>query len=657
LGNETQRTYDLVSRLIEQTDPRGRSTRFNYDGLNRVTQITDALSGLTQFAYDGNGNLLSIADAKGQTTRYSYDVMDRLSSRTDPLSRAESYVYDPMGNLTQFTDRKGQVATFTYDGLNRRTQASYADGSRVDSVYDAAGRLTHLSDSLSGAINFTYDNLDRLIQEITAQGAVSYAYDVLGRRTSMAVNGQAPVNYGYDPASRLTQVAQASQIVGLGYDSLGRRTSLTYPNGTTTSYTYDAASYLTRILHQGPTAVVEDITYSYDAAGNRISFGRSGPQAALPAAVQAAYDAANQQIQFTSGTPNLTYDANGNLISQTDASGTTTYGWDARNRLAGLSGPNISATFVYDALGRRVSKTISGDRTEYQYDGNDIIAEIANGAVAATYLRSLNIDEPFVRQSTSTEFYHADALGSVLVSTDHSATIQTTYAYEPFGKTTSAGAPSTNPFQYTGRENDGSGLYYYRGRYYHTTLHRFINEDPLKVLRVGNLYQYAANSPSMFVDPSGLLEFTAFGGAGARVITPGAGIDAAFGLRSGTNGFGVGRVEGFGAARIFPAGGFAVGRNLFGGVAFRDVSDFSKLTEVFADTIIGSISLFFDGDQLVGIALGTPSVGFGVGIATPDTPILEVKAGINFPTLLPDLLGGLTSRGTSRRLLGMRKEQ
>ncbi|MDA2910141.1 hypothetical protein MYX04_04300 [Nitrospiraceae bacterium AH_259_D15_M11_P09] len=121
---------------------------------------------------------------------------------------------------------------------------------------------------------------------------------------------------------------------------------------------------------------------SYDAAGNRISFTRAnGTATDLPDAVQAAYDAANEQIQFNSLTPNLTYDANGNLTVQTDLTGTTTYTWDARNRLVGISGPGLFAGFTYDALGRRVSKTINGITTDYQYDGNDIVAEIGSGAV------------------------------------------------------------------------------------------------------------------------------------------------------------------------------------------------------------------------------------------------------------------------------------
>jgi RHS repeat-associated protein len=56
--------------------------------------------------------------------------------------------------------------------------------------------------------------------------------------------------------------------------------------------------------------------------------------------------------------------------------------------------------------------------------------------------------------------------------------VQTSYTYEPFGKTSVTGASSSNPSQYTARENDQTGLYYHRARYYSPSLQRFISEDP-----------------------------------------------------------------------------------------------------------------------------------------------------------------------------------
>lgn len=39
----------------------------------------------------------------------------------------------------------------------------------------------------------------------------------------------------------------------------------------------------------------------------------------------------------------------------------------------------------------------------------------------------------------------------------------------------------TTFFQYTSRENDGTGLYYYRARYYSPEMQRFISEDPIRL--------------------------------------------------------------------------------------------------------------------------------------------------------------------------------
>jgi RHS repeat-associated protein len=82
--------------------------------------------------------------------------------------------------------------------------------------------------------------------------------------------------------------------------------------------------------------------------------------------------------------------------------------------------------------------------------------------------------------------------------------VQTTYTYEPFGKTTTSGAGTTNSFGFTGREADGTGLHYYRARYYDARLQRFIGEDPLG-FHAGdvNLHAYVFNSPTELVDPLG----------------------------------------------------------------------------------------------------------------------------------------------------------
>jgi RHS repeat-associated protein len=503
LGNSTQRLYDAVSRLTALTDPRGLQTQFRYDGLNRVTEIADARQGIARFTYDPNGNLLTVSDAKNQATRYTYDSMDRVKTRTDALTRSETYTYDLVSNLKIIIDRNNQQTAFDYDALNRRVKATYqGDGTEATFTYDNVGRLTKASDTAPGAgsIDFAYDTLNRLIQETTGQGSVNYQYDVLGRRTQMVANGQQPVMYSYDSASRLTQVMQGSLAVGLGYDNANRRTSLTYPNGTSTSYTYDVASRLTSMNHLGPGGIIEALTYQYDVAGNQTSLTRNnGTASSLPPAVtNASYDVVNEQTAFAGAA--LTYDNNGNLTSD----GTNTYVWDARNRLVAISG-GVTASFTYDPLGRRISKTVNSVLSQYGYDGNDIVMEIGGGAVGASYLRSLRIDEPFIRQSsTGNEHYHTDPLGNSMVLSNSQGGVVSSYSYEPFGKSSATGG-SANTLKYTGREEDGTGLVYYRARYMNPRSGRFLSRDPQEDGGLsGNLYAYVGNNPLSYTDPLGL---------------------------------------------------------------------------------------------------------------------------------------------------------
>jgi len=209
----------------------------------------------------------------------------------------------------------------------------------------------------------------------------------------------------------------------------------------------------------------------------------------------------------------MEYDENGNLVRVNNGCGTTTYTWDARNRLVGIRGFDkdcnpLSASFKYDALGRRIERTINGKTIQYLYDGLDIIQEIENGQVTVNYIRTFNIDEPLARIKVdgTVRYYQQDALGSVIALTDETGTIRTQYSYDPYGNTTISGEPSDNPFQYTGRENDNTGLYYYRARYYSPELQRFISEDPIRLLGGINSYAYASNNPLRYIDPRGTSE-------------------------------------------------------------------------------------------------------------------------------------------------------
>ncbi len=283
---------------------------------------------------------------------------------------------------------------------------------------------------------------------------------------------------------------------------------MTLPNNVSVTYGYDNDSHIAGITYQFGTTTLGNLTYSYDQLGRRTQVGGSFARTGLPGAVTtASYDATNELTNWN-GTA-ISYDANGNMLSD----GSHTFIWNARNQVAALSGVNLQ----YDAFGRR-TKNAAG--TSFLFDGANATQELSGSTVTANVWTG-GIDELLQRtDSNGTVVPLADALGSTIALVDSTGSLKTTYSYDPFGNTTTAGTASANPSQYTGRENEGNGLYYYRGRYYSPVLHRFVSQDPLGLAGSGpNLYAYAGDNPINFSDPFGLQS----GVASPPVTTPYAG--------------------------------------------------------------------------------------------------------------------------------------
>jgi RHS repeat-associated protein len=124
-------------------------------------------------------------------------------------------------------------------------------------------------------------------------------------------------------------------------------------------------------------------------------------------------------------------------------------------------------------------------------------------------LHGLNIDEPLAMlRSGATSYYEADGLGSITSLSNSSGSVVQTYNYygvTSFGTHSSSGS-ITNPFRFTAREYDETGLYFYRARYYDPQSGRFLSEDPIRFAGdTGSFYRYVRNRPTYFRDPSGLL--------------------------------------------------------------------------------------------------------------------------------------------------------
>jgi RHS repeat-associated protein len=192
----------------------------------------------------------------------------------------------------------------------------------------------------------------------------------------------------------------------------------------------------------------------------------------------------------------------------------------AINSVVKIHRSNPTRSF-YDAFGRRIQTTLSKngqppETVQYLYEGSQALGEIRNGSLSHRLLTGLSLDETIARiaiqtngqpSSANSRTYLTDALNSVIAQLNAEGNaVANSYAYSPYGESQTIGVDGTsNSNQYTSRENDNTGLYFYRARYYDPVIKRFINEDPIRTRAGLNFYAYVDGNPISMTDPLGLM--------------------------------------------------------------------------------------------------------------------------------------------------------
>ena len=123
---------------------------------------------------------------------------------------------------------------------------------------------------------------------------------------------------------------------------------------------------------------------------------------------------------------------------------------------------------------------------------------------------------PCARAQMAVEYYHLDAVGTVLAVTNEAGALVEEHDYDVFGQEVGAQA-GTQPERFAGKERDGeTGWDYFGARYYGSRVGRFTTVDPvidqkaaLANPQLWNRYAYGRNNPMRYVDPDGRLTFEA----------------------------------------------------------------------------------------------------------------------------------------------------
>lgn len=375
----SEEVYTYTGSNLTKTEKKGTGTYaivedMSYDALgNLLTKTVSAPDAPNAVAsrtitdeYDATKRfVVKKTDHQGFITTFAYNTLGQVSQSTDYLGVVNSYIYDNWGKLTNITMQNASstplTTTITYaklaDGGYTTTTTTNTDSKSI-TQYDVLGRAV-----VSTTKGFTVDSMV----------SIQAVYDALGRKTKES-----------EP-----YFSSPSQWTVYEYDYLMRPKKVTVPTGKIQTIDYNGLTTTSNDDGKITTATV-------DALGNKTQTTDPG------GAVNFIYYANGQlkESDYQGNKVTISIDGWGNKVAMTDPSaGTYTYSYDAFGQMKTETTPNGTTAFVYDAAGRTTEKTIVGTntntKTTYVYNpSNNLItsSSFVNNLESTTITNTFEYD-------------------------------------------------------------------------------------------------------------------------------------------------------------------------------------------------------------------------------------------------------------------------
>lgn len=417
--------YDAAQRLIAVTDEAGGTRRIDWNESGLPSAVTDALGRQRHFRYDERGQLTQVTEAANTmqaglydtTLRLGRDALGRVARVATPGGLTTDQLTDDFGRLVATSNADRGAVTRRYDAADRLVQSTDANGSWASYEYDLAGRIARqtLTDPRApmgqrqSVTTWTYTGT--LLTGIDHPGQQErYTHDAAGRVTTKTVtlspvSGKAVTSlteYAYDRSGQLSGISlpdgsmleyrrngqgqvialdrhrirtswlrglQAPEVIvkDLERDIVGLR-SASYGNGVHARYQRSAQGVLARVDYRAParTSPASGMTLALSAlSGARAAAAapaREGDASAPPTkALRGALEHSHDPEALLDH--RYWWDLEGNLLLQEAADRTSTYAYDAQDRLivsatalkANKARPVLSVSrYLYDGAGNRL---------------------------------------------------------------------------------------------------------------------------------------------------------------------------------------------------------------------------------------------------------------------------------------------------------------
>ena len=565
-GKLTEYSYDRAGNLTASQSGNQR-TAFMRDVLGRLSATTTA-DGTTRHAYDALGRLTAVSspqaeqrylyDALGQLIEersacflQTLPAAGRLPN--DPCLPNASFVmthaYDELGNRIYTVLPNGRrIDTLRY-GSGHWHGVMWHGRTIVDVERDSLHRekLRRLGNSGLTSTRL-YDRQQRLAQMTLVRGINAASplrerrlhYDTSGNMTTISQTGHTEngplgnLHYTYDPIGQVLSAAQPGLVERFSFDPAG---NLIVPRT-------DGSN---RVVKGNRLEQFGDIQYSYDEHGNTTRKRKRPPgKPSQWSDLELHYDAENR-INHTCKTAYLTryhaeyfYDA----FSRRIAKRVRHEKWSNKQNIetdAAASTTTTTTFFVWDS-DAIVQEINQQDTITYLYEPDSFvplanIVSIEGGHARSKFLSTVDIcnfpgnteakktQSEFISQEISRKklliqdtqlvelgandnirYYNCDHLGTPREMIDEQGLLVWAGRYKVWGRLFQVDVGiSSQPLRFQGQyEDEETGLYYNRSRFYDSDTAIYLTQDTIGLVGGINIYRYAEGNPVNNTDPKGL---------------------------------------------------------------------------------------------------------------------------------------------------------
>lgn len=528
---------------LKLREENGATMRYNYDTEEQLVSLVNEHGESYRFLRNANGYVVKEQGFDGSERIFQRNRTGQIVKTERPGNKFSEYEYNPTGKLSRIQHSDGTWEVFNYnqsgdliEAVNENSIVKISrdkngcivnenqDGYIVQSKFDELGLRTTIQSNLGANISVESD-VSGFVSQVTAEQEnafwqVDIKTNSLGQELERSMGAvSTKTEYDFSGKIKTRRITSNGRIQRNKQYEWGINNKLYKINDllhqSSVSFDYDKFDNLIQCVSS--TMKVE--SFFRDEVGNLFKSKDKKDR---------KYGAGGKLLQTKEN--KYHYDEEGNLISKETPAGDWRYEWSGNGMLKKVIRPDKKeVTFEYDAFGRRTAKIFKNSITRWVWDGNVPLHEWSyaleerpktvideNGMLAKDKVEPT---DHLITWIFDEETFHPAAKltegNAYSIITDHIGT--PCEAYDEAGEKVweaelnNSGAVSNSmglkcfiPFRFQGQyEDEETGLYYNRFRYYAPEEGIYLSQDPIGLLGGEKMYSYVMDS-NLWVDVFGL---------------------------------------------------------------------------------------------------------------------------------------------------------